>query len=70
MKYFTQTVVELLKESVLSQALLIGLIFCPIAYCVVIDQPVPDVLWGFGGAIIGFYFRVKIERYSIGSERK
>ena len=70
MRAFGATLIDLLKESVLSQALLIGLVFGPVAYCVIVNQPVPDVLWGFGGAIIGFYFRVKIERFSVRGETR
>ncbi len=59
MKTFWVKLLELLRESVITQSMLVFLIFGPIAYCVIAQLPIPDVLSNWAFIIIGFFFGSK-----------
>lgn len=56
-----QTFWSLLKESVITQALLTLMIWGAVIYMVVIGQPIPDILAVAASAILGFWFGTKIK---------
>jgi|YNPNPStandDraft_1061719.scaffolds.fasta_scaffold04442_9 uncharacterized membrane protein AbrB (regulator of aidB expression) len=57
--------VELLRQSVLIQALLALLCACAIVYCVVSNLPVPDVMSNAFLLILGFYFGSKVQQSAV-----
>ena len=53
--------VELLRESVITQALITLLALGVTFYLVGTGQPVPEQIWTIDGLIIGFYFGGKVQ---------
>jgi len=60
---------DLLRESVITQSLLVIFIFGPIAYCAILGLPQPEDLVKFGWVIIGFFFGAK-SAYTVMKGRK
>lgn len=52
---------ELLKESVIIQGMIVLLLFALVGYLIASGQTVPAEVWGFLGLVVGYYF---------GSDRK
>lgn len=50
---------EALRDSVLTQAILVTLIFSSIFWCTVTNQPVPQAVQNWATLILGFYFGSK-----------
>lgn len=59
MKYILQQLLDLLKESTITQSVLVLLIFGPIAYQVSVGGTIPEQLVIWGSVIIGFFFGSK-----------
>lgn len=59
MKYLLERLLDLLKESVITQSMLVLLIFGPIAYLVITGNPIPLQLNTWGSVVIGFFFGAK-----------
>ncbi len=59
-KRFIDILVELLKSSVLTQALITLVVLIAIVIMLVQDKPVPDQLWFLGTAVLTFYFGSKV----------
>lgn len=58
-KDIVNRILDLLKESVITQSMLVILVFGPIAYCVITGQTVPETLDRYALAMIGFFFGSK-----------
>ena len=52
---------DLLKQSVIVQAILTLLLWSAIVYLVVKQMPVPDILSAGGMGILGFWFGTKVQ---------
>lgn len=50
----------LLKESVITQAVITTIIVGAVVYLIVTGQTVPDSLWQLSTLVIGFYFGSKV----------
>lgn len=55
---------DLLRESVLVQALITFLLGCVICYLAVVGKPIPEMLTTAFMVIIGFYFGQKVQTQS------
>jgi len=62
MKGILAKVLELLEDSVITQSILVLLVFGTIVYCIISGTPIPDVLNQYGMVIIGFFFGAKTTR--------
>jgi len=55
-----KTLIELLKSSVLTQAMITIITLCVISYLILAGRPVPPELWALGSLVVGFYFGSKV----------
>lgn len=62
MKGILAKFLELLEDSVITQSILVLLVFGTIVYCIISATPIPDVLNQYGMVIIGFFFGAKTTR--------
>jgi len=64
------TLIELLRESVLIQAVITLIVVTGVVYLYASGRPVPQELWSLVSLIIGFYFGSKVERQAQELARK
>ena len=64
------TLVELLRESVLIQAMITLIVVTGVVYLYTSGKPVPQELWSLVSLIVGFYFGSKVERQAQALARK
>ena len=50
------TFIDLFRESVIIQGLIVLLLFALVGYLVATGQSVPNEVWGFLGLVVGYYF--------------
>ena len=55
-----KTLIDLLKSSVLTQAMITLITLSVISYMIIAGRPVPAELWAVGSLVIGFYFGSKV----------
>lgn len=58
-KVIALKLLEMFEESVITQSILVLTVFGVMAYCVIIDRTIPDVVTQYGMVIIGFFFGAK-----------
>jgi len=59
MRTFLDRLLDLLKDSTITQSMLVLLVFGPISYQVITGGVIPDQLVIWGSVIIGFFFGSK-----------
>jgi hypothetical protein len=65
MKEFLDKLYLLLKESTITQSLLVIFVFGSMCYCVVSNRTIPEVFVQYGWVIVGFFFGSKLSYMSI-----
>lgn len=62
MKSILAKFLELLQDSVITQSILVLMVFGTLVYCIISGTPIPDVLNQYGMVIVGFFFGAKSTR--------
>jgi uncharacterized membrane protein AbrB (regulator of aidB expression) len=70
MKILLHKFLELFRESVITQSILVLLLFSAILYCVIAQIEIPQALTTWGGVIIGFFFGSKMQLQAMKGDRR